>query len=68
MFLHLSLLHKGSCLNAMAEQLQALLDTRQKLATLEERYRLARDLHDSVNLRHFMVRKCRISSLLKKDK
>ena len=35
-------------LNAMAEQLQNLLDTRQELATLEERNRIARELHDSV--------------------
>jgi signal transduction histidine kinase len=35
-------------LNRMAEQLQNLLQSRQRLATLEERYRLARDLHDSV--------------------
>ena len=35
-------------LNRMAEQLQSLLDTRQELAALEERNRLARDLHDSV--------------------
>jgi signal transduction histidine kinase len=42
-------------LNAMAEQLQALLDTRQKLATLEERNRLARDLHDSVKQQVFAI-------------
>jgi NarL family two-component system sensor histidine kinase LiaS len=35
-------------LNSMAEQLQALFSTRQELATVEERQRLARDLHDSV--------------------
>ena len=35
-------------LNRMAEQLQNLLQTRQQLATLEERNRLARELHDSV--------------------
>lgn len=35
-------------LNRMAEQLQNLLQTRQELATLEERNRLARDLHDTV--------------------
>ncbi|HEV2660060.1 MAG TPA: ATP-binding protein [Ktedonobacteraceae bacterium] len=42
-------------LNAMAEQLQALLDTRQKLAILEERNRLARDLHDSVKQQVFAI-------------
>ncbi len=35
-------------LNAMADQLQALLATRQELAVVEERNRLARELHDSV--------------------
>jgi len=38
----------GAELNEMAAELQALLQTQQKLATLEERHRLARDLHDSV--------------------
>jgi two-component system, NarL family, sensor histidine kinase LiaS len=38
----------GSELNAMAAELHALLQTRQALAALEERNRLARDLHDSV--------------------
>jgi NarL family two-component system sensor histidine kinase LiaS len=42
-------------LNQMAEQLQALLETRQQLATLEERNRLARDLHDSVKQQVFAV-------------
>ncbi len=42
-------------LNAMAEQLQHLLQARQKLATLEERNRLARDLHDSVKQQVFAV-------------
>ena len=37
----------------MAEQLQNLLQTRQELATLEERNRLARDLHDSVKQQVF---------------
>ncbi len=41
--------------NAMAEQLQHLLETRQKLATLEERNRLARDLHDSVKQQIFAI-------------
>ena len=40
-------------LNRMAEQLQHLLQTRQNLATLEERNRLARDLHDSVKQQVF---------------
>lgn len=42
-------------LNQMAEQLQNLLETRQQLATLEERNRLARDLHDSVKQQVFAV-------------
>ncbi len=42
-------------LNQMAEQLQALLETRQQLATLEERNRLARDLHDSVKQQVFAI-------------
>jgi two-component system, NarL family, sensor histidine kinase LiaS len=42
-------------LNRMAEQLQNLLEARQKLATLEERNRLARDLHDSVKQQVFAV-------------
>lgn len=40
-------------LNRMAEQLQNLLHTRQELATMEERNRLARDLHDSVKQQVF---------------
>jgi len=40
-------------LNVMAEQLQNLVETRQELATLEERNRLARDLHDSVKQQVF---------------
>jgi two-component system, NarL family, sensor histidine kinase LiaS len=42
-------------LNHMARELQNLLLTRQKLATLEERNRLARDLHDSVKQQVFAV-------------
>jgi NarL family two-component system sensor histidine kinase LiaS len=42
-------------LNRMVEQLQNLLQTRQKLAVLEERNRLARDLHDSVKQHIFVV-------------
>lgn len=40
-------------LNRMAEQLQNLLKSKQELATLEERNRLARDLHDSVKQQVF---------------
>jgi two-component system, NarL family, sensor histidine kinase LiaS len=40
-------------LNRMAEQLQNLLQTRQELAALEERNRLARDLHDAVKQQVF---------------
>ncbi len=39
--------------NSMAEQLQNLLRTQQELATMEERNRLARDLHDSVKQQVF---------------
>ncbi|HZU70642.1 MAG TPA: sensor histidine kinase [Ktedonobacteraceae bacterium] len=42
-------------LNRMAEQLQNLLQTRQKLAIVEERNRLARDLHDSVKQHIFVI-------------
>ncbi len=42
-------------LNSMAEQLQNLLTARQTLATLEERNRLARDLHDSVKQQVFAI-------------
>ncbi|MBK8900652.1 MAG: HAMP domain-containing protein [Anaerolineaceae bacterium] len=40
-------------LNQMAEQLQNMVNTRAELATLEERNRLARDLHDSVKQQVF---------------
>ncbi len=40
-------------LNRMAEQLQNVLETRHQLAVLEERNRLARDLHDSVKQQIF---------------
>jgi len=40
-------------LNRMAEQLQNLMQTKEELATLEERNRLARDLHDSVKQQVF---------------
>jgi signal transduction histidine kinase len=42
-------------LNHMAKELHNLLLERQKLATLEERNRLARDLHDSVKQQIFAV-------------
>jgi signal transduction histidine kinase len=38
----------GQDLNSMAEQLHTLLATREELAAVEERNRLARDLHDSI--------------------
>jgi signal transduction histidine kinase len=40
-------------LNGMAEQLKSLLSTRQALAVVEERNRLARELHDSVKQHMF---------------
>jgi signal transduction histidine kinase len=40
-------------MSLMAEQIQDLLQTRQDLATMEERNRLARDLHDSVKQQVF---------------
>ncbi len=40
-------------LNGMADQVQALLTTSQALAVVEERNRLARDLHDSVKQQVF---------------
>jgi NarL family two-component system sensor histidine kinase LiaS len=40
-------------LNQMALHLQTLLQTRQELATLDERNRLARDLHDAVKQQVF---------------
>jgi NarL family two-component system sensor histidine kinase LiaS len=42
-------------LNAMAQQLQRLVATRQALAVVEERHRLARDLHDSVKQQTFVI-------------
>ena len=45
--------HLARHLNSMALQLQNLLQTRQGLAALEERNRLARDLHDSVKQQVF---------------
>ena len=43
-------------LNNMAEQLQALLHTRDELARVEERNRLARDLHDTVKQQTYAAR------------
>jgi len=43
-------------LNAMSQQLQGLMETRQELAALDERNRLARDLHDSVKQQVFAIR------------
>ncbi len=40
-------------LNAMAQQLEDLLETRRELALAEERNRLARELHDTVKQRAF---------------
>src|SRR5215208_2499363 len=43
-------------LNNMAEQLQALLHTRDEFARVEERNRLARDLHDTVKQQTYAAR------------
>jgi len=45
----------GQDLNGMAEQLHALLATREELAAIEERNRLARDLHDSIKQNVFAI-------------
>lgn len=42
-------------LNGMATQLEELLHTRQELSILDERNRLARDLHDSVKQQAFAI-------------
>ena len=42
-------------LNRMAQQVQVLLDTRRELALMEERQRVARDLHDSVKQHAFAI-------------
>jgi signal transduction histidine kinase len=42
-------------LNTMAQQLQRLVIARQELAVVEERHRLARDLHDSVKQQTFVI-------------
>jgi len=56
-------------LNRMAEQLQNLLDTRQELTIVEERNRLARDLHDSVKQQAFAAAAqiSAVKTLLKRD-
>lgn len=43
----------GMRMRHMAEQIQTLLETRQELAALEERNRLARELHDTVKQQSF---------------
>jgi len=43
-------------LNGMAEQLQTLLQTNDELARVEERNRLARDLHDTVKQQTYAAR------------
>lgn len=43
-------------LNSMAEQLETLLNTRDELARVEERNRLARDLHDTVKQQTYAAR------------
>ena len=43
-------------LNGMAEQLQSLIHTNDELARLEERNRLARDLHDTVKQQTYAAR------------
>jgi NarL family two-component system sensor histidine kinase LiaS len=42
-------------LNQMAEQLDTLMQTRQALSVMDERNRLARDLHDSVKQQVFSI-------------
>ncbi len=42
-------------LNRMAQQIETLLDTQQQLAQLQERQRVARDLHDSVKQQAFAL-------------
>jgi len=43
-------------LNGMAEQLQALIHSKDELARIEERNRLARDLHDTVKQQTYAAR------------
>jgi NarL family two-component system sensor histidine kinase LiaS len=42
-------------LNRMAEQLEGVIETRQQLSVVDERNRLARDLHDSVKQQTFAI-------------
>jgi two-component system, NarL family, sensor histidine kinase LiaS len=55
-------------LNRMAEQLQNLLRDRQQLAVVEERNRLARELHDSVKQQMFALTMLMGSAQLEVDK
>ena len=56
-------------LNRMADQFQKLIEKEQMLATMEERNRLARDLHDSVKQQIFAISMNlgAVRSLLKTD-
>jgi len=56
-------------LNGMAQQLQHLIDTRRELAVVEERNRLARDLHDSAKQQAFAAAAqiSAVKMLLKQD-
>ncbi len=56
-------------LNDMARQLQHLLETRRELAVVEERNRLARDLHDSAKQQAFAAAAqiSGVRALLKRD-
>jgi NarL family two-component system sensor histidine kinase LiaS len=56
-------------LNHMARQLEQLLDTRRELAIVEERNRLARDLHDSVKQQAFAAaaQLSAVKALLERD-
>ena len=45
----------GQDLNGMADHLRTLLATREELAAIEERNRLARDLHDSIKQNVFAI-------------
>ena len=56
-------------LNHMARQLEHLLDTRREWAIMEERNRLARDLHDSVKQQAFAAaaQLSVVKALLKRD-
>jgi signal transduction histidine kinase len=51
-------------LNQMAQKLNSLLDTRRELVVIEERNRLARDLHDSVK-QHAFAASAQISTAKK---